>query len=122
MIPVRFRTKLAIAALFTLSARQAYGDAPVDTPSPSHMPTPRIACREAELADCVRLRPGYWVDEAWWTKHDEELKSAQDARTQLTAENKSLRTTASGWQPGWKTLALTLAVGISLGIYVETKL
>lgn len=121
MISVRFRTKLAIAALFTLSARQAYGDAP-DTPSPSHMPTPRIACREAAPADCVRLGPGYWVDELWWARHDEELKSAQDARTQLTAENKSLRTTASGWQPGWKTLALTLAVGISLGIYVETKL
>lgn len=95
---------------------------PTDAPSPSHLATPRVACREQDPGDCVRLRPGFWVDEAWWSAHDTEDKRLQDAETRLTVENTSLRAAASGWQPGWKTIGAVFVSAVSLGIYVGRKL
>src|SRR4051812_44078966 len=118
---MRARTKLAAMVAVLLVTRQAYGDA-ADAPSPTHMHSPRIACREADPTSCIRLREGWYLDEPGYTALDVEMKRLQDAETRLTAENTSLRSTASGWSPGWRTIAAALVVGIGLGIYVDHKL
>lgn len=53
---------------------------------------------------------------------DREMRRLQELETRLTAENNSLRETASGWQPGWKILATTLIVGLAGGVYLGSKL
>jgi hypothetical protein len=75
---------------------------------------PPVTCRE--------LPPGRFLDERSWVTLDEEQRRLQDQETRLTAENKSLRATASAWQPGWKTLTLTLAVGLAGGWYLNSRL
>lgn len=68
-----------------------------------------------------RLPVGRFVDEPSWSMLDTELKRLQDAETRLTAENKSMRETTSGWQPGWISLSTALISGIALGAYVATR-
>lgn len=68
------------------------------------------------------LPPGRFVEESAFAANEAEEKRLQEAETRLTAENKSLRETAATWQPGWKTLALTLATGLALGVYLEHAL
>lgn len=119
---MRMRAKIAIAVFVTLTGRSVAADPVADAPSPAHFNSPRLACREADTTSCVRLPGGYWVNEDWWSAHDAEMHRLQDAETSLTAQNKSLRASASGWQPGWKTLAVTLATGIGVGFYLNSKL
>lgn len=57
-----------------------------------------------------------------WKSLDDSLINAEDDRTRLQAENKSLRETASGWQPGWRTLLVTLGTGLAGGWYLAHKL
>lgn len=85
---------------------------------------PRLMCIPPLAADarCITLPPGRFVDEATWLELDVSLREAQDARTRLTAENKSLRASAAGWQPGWRTLAATVLAGLAAGWYVHDKL
>lgn len=70
----------------------------------------------------LRVPPGYFMDEENYNKLDLEVRRLQELETRLTAENRSLRESVSGWQPGWKTLALTLAVGVVAGFYGHSKL
>lgn len=67
------------------------------------------------------VAPGYYLDDPTWTKLDAEFKRLQDTETRLTTENKSLKTSMKGWEPGWRTLALTLAVGMGTGVYMAEK-
>lgn len=60
-------------------------------------------------------------DPATYAILDGELKRLQEVEVRLTAENDSFRRTMKAWQPGWKTLALTLAVGFAGGFYVHSK-
>lgn len=52
---------------------------------------------------------------------DAEIRRLQELETRLVAENRSLRDSAKSWQPGWKTLLVTLATGISVGVYAGLK-
>ena len=60
----------------------------------------------------VDLPPGYFVDEPGWTALDTSFKSNQDDITRLNAENQSLKTSMSGWQPGWKLLVGAVVLGV----------
>lgn len=57
-----------------------------------------------------------------YSELDLEMKRLQDAETRLLAENRSMRETASSWQPGWKTLTLTFVAGLVGGAYIYSKL
>ena len=62
------------------------------------------------------------VDAPAWSVLDMEMRRLQEVSVRLAAENDSMRRTAKFWQPGWKTLAVTLVTGIALGAYVGLKL
>lgn len=98
--------------------------AATSSPAPSfaHLNSPREACTLTTTPSCVLLAPGYYLDESAWATRDAELKRLQDAETRLAAENQSLRGALDGWQPGWKTLVLTLASGLALGAYLDHAL
>jgi hypothetical protein len=68
------------------------------------------------------LPPSYVLDEPTWAKLDTEVRRLQTTEVRLTAENKSLRDTTSGWQPGWYTVTGVLAAGLALGWYAHSKL
>lgn len=70
----------------------------------------------------LHLPSGFFVDEPNWKKLDDAFKVRADEGTRLTAENKALKEALSGWQPGWKTLASALAVGLVGGWYLHDKL
>lgn len=104
---------IAVAAV----AGNAFGD-----PSPVnlHMRTPSTITTDG--GSVVKVPPGYYLDEPTHDKLDAEVKRLQEAETRLKAENTSFRTSAASWQPGWWTLAVTLASGIALGAYIEHRL
>lgn len=56
-----------------------------------------------------------------WERTDVEFKRLQEAETRLKAENDSFRKTMQSWQPGWKTAASVLVVGIATGMYLGLK-
>lgn len=89
---------------------------PVDT-SNVHLKS-TSTCTTAK-GSTVALPPGYFLDEAKFAALDTEVRRAQDAETRLTAENGVLRTSVAGWQPGWKTLAISFAAGAALILSVE---
>lgn len=66
----------------------------------------------------LALPPGRFIEEMEFEKWEIELKRLQDAETRLTAENDTLHKLTESWQPGWKTLAITLASGIAIGVYL----
>ena len=112
-------------ALLLASASVAYGDDPAPSaPSTAtgvlhlHSDSHVVTKGGSELD----LPPGYFVPEPDWDKLDAETKRLQDQEVRLTAENKSLKDATSGWQPGWRTLAITLVTGIALGVYAAEKL
>jgi len=114
------RFAAALALVLLLASAGAAAD-----PEPTHVATeePRLLCVPPLAVDarCRDLPPGHFVDGATWSRLDAELRRAHDAETRLAAENKSLRGAVSGWQPGWKTLAVALAAGIAGGVYVHSK-
>lgn len=81
---------------------------------------PRTLCvpwpEGAAPTTCRTLPPGHFVNEPAWSALDTEIRRLQDQETRLDAENRSLRESAAGWQPGWRTLAVTLATGVALGV------
>jgi hypothetical protein len=70
----------------------------------------------------LQLPPGYYLPEPAWDAMDAEMRRLQDAETRLTAENGSLKASASGWQPGWKTLLTVVVLGAAGGWYLHDKL
>ena len=113
------------AIVFMLSTGAAYGDpapSPSTTTAPSffHLADPSVLTSHAGTV--LTLPPGYWMDEPTFKLEDDKRKVEQDLDTRLTAENKSLRAAAAGWQPGWKTLATALMTGLAAGWYLHSKL
>ena len=89
-------------------------------PSPVHLHTASDLATDG--GSKLRLPPGYYLDEPTWSTLDVELHRLQTAETRLTAENASFRKSAAGWQPGWKTIATSLLVGVAGGVYLSRKL
>jgi hypothetical protein len=122
---VRTRVKVAAAVLTLLLARRvtAEPDAPVVPRTHVVTEEPRFLCvPPAPPVRCMDLPPGHFVDQNVWTALDTEIKRAQNAETRLAAENKALRESASGWQPGWRMLAGAILTGLAGGWYVHSKL
>ena len=114
----RKRCGLAAALLVTLLTGRAAAE-----PAPSNYLRMRDpSTLTLKSGRVLELPPGRFVEEKTFASHDDEVKRLQDAETRLTAENKSLRDTAATWQPGWKTLAITLATGLAIGVYLDRKL
>ncbi len=113
---------LSVATLVLVSPIRAAGD-PVDARLPLlTLPGPRTLCKPAELATdppvCRELPPGRFVDEPAWTALDLELRRLQTKEIRIDAENASLRASADGWQPGWRTLAVAFVTGVAGGFAV----
>ena len=113
------RVAVGVVVLASFAARAAADPAPdlthyVHLQSGSHVTT--------DGGTVTQLPPGYFMDEPTHDKLDAEMKRLQDSETRLTAENASLVKATSGWQPGWYTLAITLASGVALGWYAKSKL
>lgn len=140
------RSALAFAAALatTLLCADAAGDTPVGaTPSPDASveapPAPdapeappviggagylrlRSAARvQTDGGSDLRLPPGYYLDEDNYARIDREVRRLQDQETRLAAENRSLRSSLAGWQPGWRTLAVTLILGTVTGFYLHSR-
>lgn len=116
------RAKVAAVALVLLLRATSAAE---PAPAPQHVETsePRLLCvPPARTARCIDLVPGHFVDRGTWDKIDLAIRQAQDGVTRLTAENVSLRASASGWQPGWYTLLGVVAGGIALGWWAHDKL
>lgn len=119
----RFLPRLALVAVLLAPSPARADDVPGPLPTervrltsgPGELLVPAIARRFALPVGTEILLP-----EAV-TKLDVEIKRLQEAETRLSAENHSLRDTAKSWQPGWKTLLVTLATGISVGVYAGLK-
>ena len=117
---------LGVGALVLALTTAAAADpaTPPAAPAFAHFQSPRIACRGTleSRVDCIQLAPGYFMDEAAYERLDLALKSLQDDKTRLSAENGALRTAASSWRPGWFTLLVATVSGAALAIYIEHQL
>lgn len=92
----------------------------VDLAGPVRLRTPSAVVTEGGAS--LRLPAGYYLAEPLWNTWELELKRLQTAEVRLTAENDSLRKSAAGWSPGWRTLATALLVGMVAGGYGYHKL
>lgn len=90
------------------------------TPGPLHLLTPSTVTTEGGTT--LKLPPSYVLTEPAWSTLDVEMKRLQDTETRLKAENTSLRTAVSGYQPGFYTLAVAVVSGMALAVYVDRKL
>jgi len=132
---MRRRHLIAVTVVMALAARAAADPQPTSAPDPCeadagpvtppldkpvHLSTPSLVATDG--GSDLHLPPGYYLAEPLYKQWDAETKRLQTAETRLTAENKSLRASASSWQPGWYTLAVTLASGAALGWYAHSKL
>lgn len=120
------RCKATAAAIILMIAHRVAASPVAADPAPrTHVVTeePRLLCAPpAPPVRCMDLPPGHFVDQGTWSALDVSLKTAQDDRTRLAAENKSLRASAALWQPGFYTLAGAVLVGLAGGWYVHGKL
>lgn len=119
--------KFAVALLLVSSSIARGDDAcpppptvEVDLGGPVRLRTPSAVITEG--GSSLRLPAGYYLAEPLWTSWELKLRRLQDAETRLTAENDSLRKSAAGWSPGWRTLATALLVGMVAGGYGYHKL
>lgn len=94
---------------------------------PDRMPHLRLTgdrqlCKPGEKPDdppeCIVLPPGHYLDEPAWSLLDSEMRRLQTNETRLMAENNYFRKNTSGWQPGWKTIGLSILLGAVTGIAV----
>ncbi len=89
-------------------------------PVPVHIHSPSTV--HTDGGSDLRLPPGYFLPESSWQQYDAETKRLQDAETRLNAENRSLKDSASVWQPGWRSIAAAFVVGTVTGAYLFFKL
>ncbi len=124
-------SKCVVVGVLLATMRTTGADVPAEIPAVPHLLTlgPRQICLPPEPAVapvCRWLPPGHFVDLPAWSMLDAETRRLQAQETVLTAENNSLRESArrmdASWQPGWKTLTLTLLAGFAGGIYVRSKI
>lgn len=107
---------LSAAVLLALVASAARADeSPVEAGTVrTHSPA---TCRTDGGTD-LRLPAGYFLPEPEFSRLDASLRTLQDDRTRLTAENASLRASASGRSLGWLyALGAGLAAGFVVGAY-----
>lgn len=109
-----------VAALAPRAAAEPESGTPVPKTGAVHLKTPSDV--KTDGGSVLRLPPGYFVDEPSWGKLDAEMKRAQDAETRLSAENVSLRKSASGFSFGWKSLSTVFVLGVAAGVYANRKL
>lgn len=114
------RILVAIAVLLA-SPRAAAGD---DRPPAENLRVgePAIICTLAQPERCRVVRPGRFVDEDRWSALDAELRRAQGQETRLAAENALMRKRVESWQPGWKSIAVAVIVGLGAGSYAYHKI
>lgn len=118
---MRARVTIALVLVSVLTGGAALGDPELQPAPPfAHLGDPSVLTTHSGIG--YALPPGYWYDEPTHDKRETELKTVQDERTQLKAENTSLRAATSGWQPGWRTLAAAIVVGLAGGWYLHDKL
>lgn len=126
MAPRQHKVGIALTALIiALASGVAHGDpAPPDpAPAPSgflHMRSPSTV--HTDGGSDLKLPPGYFMDEPTYDKLDAETKRLQDAELRLTVENKSMRQSLAGWQPGWYLLAGFALTSLAAGWYLHDKL
>lgn len=116
---------VATVLVVVIATRAAADPAPLPAPANTsltwyHVETPGHLVTEGGTD--LRLPPGYYLPEPVWRALDTEVRRLQDQETRLTAENASLTESATGWQPGWKTLGLAVLSGVALGAYLEHRL
>lgn len=112
----------AVACVLTSSAR-----ATADEALPAPAPSERLRMRDPSVltlksGNRLALPAGRFIVEPRFEEDEAELKRLQEAEVRLTAENKSLRASTSGWQPGWKTLTATMITGVLAGLYIRDRL
>lgn len=111
---------LVVAAVIVESPRatgEPYVPAPLEV---LHLKSSSTA--RTDKGSDLRLPPGYFMDEPKFAQLDSELKTLQDARTRLEAENASLRKSASqDISFGWIALSTALVLGLSGGYYLGTR-
>lgn len=115
---LKHKILVAIALLFLLTIpRDVWGDE--DGPVYLRMRNPTELCLP-DRVQCTELPPGRFIQEDLWVELDNEFKRLQDKETRLTAENKSLRESAT--DVPWLALTIAASVGILTGVYIGTKL
>lgn len=127
---MRWRTLIIVAVLLVPASADADDADDASSPDPARLPmlilpAPRVVCKDRptleHVPECRDLPPGRFIDEPAFQALDVELKTLQTDKVRRDAENKSLRETASGWQPGWRTLAATFATGFVAGAYAAHR-
>ncbi len=109
-------TALILAAMSGV----AHGD---PAPAPSgflHMRTPSTV--HTDGGSDLKLPPGYFMDEPTYDKLDAEQRRLQDAELRLTVENKSMRQSLAGWQPGWYMIAGFVVTSLAAGWYLHDRI
>lgn len=101
-----------VGVLLGSSSRVAADPVNLHLRSPSHLVTTG--------GSSLDLPVGYFLDESTHDKLDVELRRLQTAETRLTAENKSLRSSAD--HAPLYAVMIAVAAGIALGVYVDRKL
>jgi hypothetical protein len=105
------RKYLVAAALASvLAARDAHGDGGVIY----HVKSPSTL--ETDKGNKLQLPPGYFLDEDTWQERDAEMHRLQELDVRLTAENKSLRESATGGH--WKSMMAIGMLGVVVGISI----
>lgn len=115
------RRPLLVACAVVLASREAHGEPYLPkTGEIVHLQSSTTG--RTDGGTDLRLPPGYFLDESTFKEKDGELRTLQEAKTRLTAENESLRKSQSSWQPGWKTIATTFVIGLAGGFYIHSKI
>lgn len=101
---------LAIGAIVLHAARVVAE--PLHLKTPAHITT--------QGGSEIDVPPGYVLTEPEWDALDFALTTAQDDRTRLEAENKSLRASAGTGAPWWA-IAAAVVVGAAGGAYAYER-
>lgn len=113
----RARVVTVTLALLGLASHAAADPTPVT----GHVQLSSSAACHTDGGSDIRLPPGRFFDEAAWAKLDAETVRLQTVETRMTAENASLKASATSG-PGWYTLAGAFAAGVAATLYVRSKL
>ncbi len=114
--------RAVIVATMLIAVRSAADPVPVLAPVPVPTHLASASAVHTDGGSDLRLPPGYFLPEPLWTKLNTETKRLQDTETRLAAENKSLRASTAGWQPGWYVTAAAIGTGLVSGWYLHSKL
>lgn len=118
--------RLALAAAFALGTLLLGANVAAEPISPKegeliHIQSPSTVKTDGGTE--IRLAPSFCVDESGWNKLDLEVHRLQTTETRLTAENRSLRKSASqeAFTFGWKSLTSAVALGLAAGYWIAAR-